>query len=169
MFGISKHTFQSMVRDGEKRRVPDQAFFLKAMLRTSKDTLARFWAGLQERVMRHWARFKTRNTGSSILAIASIRTLETYLESRQNCLNCSISRSVALMSPAPASRGSKIESDEKKRLEYCWDTHSTLTDFLQFFILIPLRLGFVLLVPLFLLGVVSIHHLLIWCLYKINE
>ena len=47
--------------------------------------------------------------------------------------------------------------------------HSTLTNFLQFFILIPLRLGFVLLVPLFLLGVVSIHHLLIWCLYKINE
>merc|ERR1719430_2795069 len=53
-----------------------QAFFLKAMLRTSKDTLARFWAGF---------------------------------ESRQNCLNCSISRSVALMSPASASRGSKIE------------------------------------------------------------
>lgn len=37
-------------------------------------------------------------------------------------------------------------------------------DFLQFFILIPLGLGFVLLVPLILLGVVSVHHLLIWCL-----
>merc|ERR1712013_340209 len=55
---------------------PDQAFFLKAMLRTSKDTLARFWAGF---------------------------------ESRQNCLNCSISLSVALMSPVSASRGSNIE------------------------------------------------------------
>lgn len=37
-------------------------------------------------------------------------------------------------------------------------------DFLQFLILIPLGLGFVLLVPLFLLCVVSVHHLLIWCL-----
>ena len=46
---------------------------------------------------------------------------------------------------------------------------ATLTDFLQLFILIPLRLGFVLLVPLFLLGVVSIHHLLIWCLTKMTK
>jgi len=37
-------------------------------------------------------------------------------------------------------------------------------DFLQFFVLVPLRLSLVFLVPLFLLGVVSIHHLLIWCL-----
>ena len=46
---------------------------------------------------------------------------------------------------------------------------SSLTDFLQFFILIPLRLGFVFLVSLFLLCVVSIHHLLIWCLKKITK
>ena len=47
--------------------------------------------------------------------------------------------------------------------------HSTLTDFLQFLILIPLGLGFVLLVPLFLLCVVSVHHLFIWCLREINN
>jgi len=74
--GFQSTHFKAWSGMEKKRRVPDQAFFLKAMLRTSKDTLARFWAGL---------------------------------ESRQNCLNCSISRSVALMSPAPASRGSKIE------------------------------------------------------------
>ena len=141
--GFQSTHFKAWSGMEKKRRVPDQAFFLKAMLRTSKDTLARFWAGLQERVMRHWARFKTRNTGSSILAIASIRTLETYLESRQNCLNCSISRSVALMSPAPASRGSKIESDEKKRLEYCLDNlHSLISSSFSFSFLFVLVLFF---------------------------
>ena len=47
----------------------------------------------------------------------------------------------------------------------------TLTDFLQFFILIPLGFCFVLLVSLFLFCVVSIHHLLIWRLktYNIEE
>ena len=37
---------------------------------------------------------------------------KAYFESRQNCLNCSISRSVALMSPVSASRGSNIESED---------------------------------------------------------
>ena len=74
-------------------------------------------------------------------------------------MNCSISRSVALMSPVSASRGSNIESEDSGS-----DVHlrfAELTDLLQLFVFIPLGLGLVLLVPLFLLSVVSVHHFLI--------
>ena len=75
-------------------------------------------------------------------------------------MNCSISLSVALMSPVSASRGSNIESED---LGYS-DVHlrfAELTDLLQLFVFIPPGLGLVLLVPLFLLSVVSVHHFLI--------